>query len=860
MSKEKNKELKVIDQKKAGVGSPETPSGDRMKDFSARLDAFYREDKLRLPNVPKGLEAMFVRATEKPQKIGAYIVAKDLAYNEHEHTGLTAPAVKEGAEDKVYVVKQLSQTQLADNNSRHQIPPEFEDTEDYLQTRKFLHPSVITPMDRVREGENNARVYEAGLGNLEDYLEGNKKMDVNQALSVMIRLGDGLVALHKKGVVHGDIAPLNMILFPKTVKLGDLDSASIDPSGQGKFNRKDNKLWGNRFILPPEMYKDSPTFDSSVDTYETAATLYRMLAGKWPYDAEGHTRELPYPQRMEAYRKMHAAGKIEFPSSMPVSLQRIIQQAMDPNPRKRPSMREFTTTLLDIKEKELPTSEQREFLKRQNSKTVIELEQSIDHRSHILERFRKAKKDTKGVEWEIQQLQKKLTAMRDQPAQEFGPGVFVFRQKELTSDSVPSETIKDNEKAKLDVYKEIRDYLDRQDPQYLEQLAILESQIPEPMQPQTEVVACIPVAGHQEVASIYNTIASYANQKADPKSFEVLLLVNFPQRLIGERSDDIRKTQEEIEKAKRDFPKLRLRVATTILPDDQVKIGNIRKIGTDLALLRQRRSKSHKDLVLLSNDADNEGLSENYVTNFVRHFTEHPEKDGAVGNLQFSPNGFIKFPTIQVKAEFATNLDQQGFKNGNVDLFGNNSAMKSSIYAAIGGYPTALKTGEQEWTGNTIRKLRKSKKTLGFVEDGLLLTSVRRLLITELKKLENQVAFGDHSAEAEMRALDLDSYPPFDFSKPEAVEDLRQKLEVIVNKTVGHYESGDKLGKNSWFYMTNLEKVGIKYKVEGDPKDPNSRIIITDMSKFIIRQQAMQKSIKSGEKNMVKVYEASLAT
>lgn len=427
----------------------------------------------------------------------------------------------------------------------------------------------------------------------------------------------------------------------------------------------------------------------------------------------------------------------------------------------------------------------------------------------------------------------------------------IFLQTGMPMDSIPNETLINDNEAKLNSTIEIEKYFQRLEPGYLKQLESLNLQIGKIMNPETKVVACIPVAGHQESSNIYRTLESYANQKGDMKELEVLLFINSPEEAIIENQEEIKKTLSEIGKAKVDFESLQVRIVQFFLTRDQVRIGNIRKIGTDLALLRQKESKIETDLILLSNDADNQGISEEYTESFIEYFNMNSEKEGAVGNLQYDPNAFIRFPVVHMQQELATFLDQVGFENGNVMLFGNNSCMKSSIYASIGGYPPGLKTTEQEWTGNTIRRLRKNKSTLGFIKDAILTSSSRRGVVSSILGLKEQVAFSDTSTENIMRSLDIESYPIFDYENKEALSKLRLELEEVINATLDAYETGEKLGKDAYYYRSNLEKIGIRYEVI------DNIIYITNMDRFIERQELMQGMIKRGEKNMAKVIEES---
>lgn len=141
---------------------------------------------------------------------------------------------------------------------------------------------------------------------------------------------------------------------------------------------------------------------------------------------------------------------------------------------------------------------------------------------------------------------------------------------------------------------------------------------------------------------------------------------------------------------------------------------------------------------------------------------------------------------------------------------------------------------------------------MGFVKNGPLVTSSRRRVTAFVFKLKEKIQFGDQSKEKDMRNLNLDSFPIFDYANKDALNNLRKDLEHAINQLIDNYEEGEKLGKSANYYKSNLKKVGIEYEL-----DNNEIIHITDLSKFIERQEIMQKLIKGGEKNMAKVIEKS---
>ncbi len=424
----------------------------------------------------------------------------------------------------------------------------------------------------------------------------------------------------------------------------------------------------------------------------------------------------------------------------------------------------------------------------------------------------------------------------------------ILEQPQFSKEAIPSATLVQKPDAILQPNLERSEYLSHQHPDYIRQLNDLNMQIPEKMNPNTKIVVCIPVAGVLEMKNIYATVASFSNQTIPTEEFEILLFLNCPKRFAESKKQEFDITLQEIQRAQHDFPHIKVHPIRAIIPDDQMRIGNFRKIVTDLSLIRQEQANITQDILLVSNDADNQGIDPNYLQAYVEYFQENPHLDAAVGKLSYDPKAWVRFPALQARQEFIALLDQVGFRRGNADLFGGNSVMKSSIYCGIGGYPPDMRTGEQEWTGNTIRTLRKSKKYLGFAEKALLVSSSRRGLMSYISG--ERVIFGDEKREEKMRSMDIESMPLFDHTDHEAVSSLQKTMERLINQIINSYDRSEKIGKTAHYYRNNLEKIGITYEVIGDPKLQDSTIRITNMNSFLQRNLHMQKMILLGENNM----------
>lgn len=320
----------------------------KSKRLERRLKKFYEDNALGISLSNPLISTSRIERSAQKFNIGNYVAAKDVILSDVE-TGKVFPAIDQRT-NQVVIIKQAPKSVMQESATNYGARDGVLDTESFLMQKSFSHPNVLLPTEKFEVGDNVCRVYEPGVQDLSRYLSKNKDLSLQQALSIMIQVSDGARAMHEEGAAHSDIAPLNIILFKDGVKLGDLDGGSVDKDGTGRYGRE--IMRGNRFIMPPEMFRTPPRFDATVDSYQAAATLYRIITGEWPYKDEAAEKITDYQERMDRYAQLHQAGNIKFPASVPAELQTVIKKAMSPSTRKRyGTMEEFESALLDVYDK-----------------------------------------------------------------------------------------------------------------------------------------------------------------------------------------------------------------------------------------------------------------------------------------------------------------------------------------------------------------------------------------------------------------------------------------------------------------------------------------------------------------------------
>ena len=146
-------------------------------------------------------------------------------------------------------------------------------------------PSVVHVYNYLEENNTAYIVMELLEGlTLRDYLSQfeSKRMDLEDALNIVNEVGQGLIEIHKKKVVHRDISPDNIFLCTDgRTKLLDFGAARLS-SGEKTETLSVVLKPG---YAPPEQYRSKSKQGPRTDEYALAATLYRMITGELPVES-----------------------------------------------------------------------------------------------------------------------------------------------------------------------------------------------------------------------------------------------------------------------------------------------------------------------------------------------------------------------------------------------------------------------------------------------------------------------------------------------------------------------------------------------------------------------------------------------
>ncbi|PYK69032.1 MAG: hypothetical protein DME45_04265 [Verrucomicrobia bacterium] len=150
-------------------------------------------------------------------------------------------------------------------------------------TASVNHPHVVQVFSFGRDHDQYYLVMElVERGTLDDLIAERKKLTEEEVLRTGIEVARGLRAAYKKGLIHRDVKPANILFNDDGMaKISDFGLAGIvEPHAQTS-----GAIWGTPYYVAPERLNNQPE-DFRSDIYSLGATLFHAVAGRPPFDGE----------------------------------------------------------------------------------------------------------------------------------------------------------------------------------------------------------------------------------------------------------------------------------------------------------------------------------------------------------------------------------------------------------------------------------------------------------------------------------------------------------------------------------------------------------------------------------------------
>jgi len=143
------------------------------------------------------------------------------------------------------------------------------------------HPCVIQVFD---SGTDHGQFYVVmelvDQGSLDDLMALQSRLPEKRVLEIGIQVARGLRAAHRRGLIHRDVKPANILFVDEhAAKIGDFGLASTATQRWASGG----VVWGTPEYVAPERLNNDPE-DLRSDIYSLGATLFHAIAGKPPIE------------------------------------------------------------------------------------------------------------------------------------------------------------------------------------------------------------------------------------------------------------------------------------------------------------------------------------------------------------------------------------------------------------------------------------------------------------------------------------------------------------------------------------------------------------------------------------------------
>ncbi|MBS3906780.1 MAG: serine/threonine protein kinase [Syntrophaceae bacterium] len=150
---------------------------------------------------------------------------------------------------------------------------------------RLSHPNIVTVFDA---GEDKGTIYiamELLEGNSLNRMAEDNRLTLKETVHLGIQIADTLDYAHRKGIVHRDVKPSNIILQSNgQIKITDFGIAHIeDPSAL--VQTQAGEILGTPAYMSPEQVLSRPV-DGRSDLFSLGIILYELCTGRRPFGGE----------------------------------------------------------------------------------------------------------------------------------------------------------------------------------------------------------------------------------------------------------------------------------------------------------------------------------------------------------------------------------------------------------------------------------------------------------------------------------------------------------------------------------------------------------------------------------------------
>lgn len=235
-------------------------------------------------------------------------------------------------------IKVLKEEMFSDESSRKRFKHEAAIID------QLDHPNIVKVIERGESKQNLFIAMEYLQGKtLTEKIIDDERLDINEALHIMIQIADALAKIHSKNIIHRDLKPDNIMLIekkgdPNFVKL--LDFGLARTQYQTRLTQTGIVI-GTISYLSPEQISGKRPYAAS-DIYALGTIFYEMLTGDKPFMGETTT------DIMKQILDKIPVEPLRFRGDIPQELNHLIMRLLEKEIKSRPVIFDVLAHLQEI--------------------------------------------------------------------------------------------------------------------------------------------------------------------------------------------------------------------------------------------------------------------------------------------------------------------------------------------------------------------------------------------------------------------------------------------------------------------------------------------------------------------------------
>ena len=171
------------------------------------------------------------------------------------------------------------------------LRPEFVDDQEFLKKFKreaeavasLSHPNIVNVYDVGEDGKVHYIVMEYVNGkNLKEIIQEEGTLDEYTALDITKQIAMALGCAHKRGIIHRDIKPHNILISNEGRSIAKVADFGIAKAVSNSTMTNIGGVIGSVHYFSPEQAKGK-FVTNNADLYSLGIVLYEMLTGKLPF-------------------------------------------------------------------------------------------------------------------------------------------------------------------------------------------------------------------------------------------------------------------------------------------------------------------------------------------------------------------------------------------------------------------------------------------------------------------------------------------------------------------------------------------------------------------------------------------------